>query len=221
MSDTQTIDVSDMLAVHGALRSEIEGLSTLVAHVEPGDAERAAIVGEHYALITRLLSAHHHGEDLLLWPVLSERQPAAADLVARMQRDHAGLEQVLAETDPAAQRWSTSGDPAAGALLAAGLAELSAEVDAHFAVEEAGVLPVAARTLTEQEWAAIGEHSRGDLAAQSPQLLMRALGTILDHCSPEAAASITAAMPPPALAAWTSVGEPDYRAYQARVQGTG
>ena len=220
MSDTGTIDVSDMLAVHGALRSELDTLSTLVAHVEPGDAERAAVVGEHYALITRLLSAHHHGEDQLLWPVLGDREPEAADLVARMQHDHATLERVLEETDPAARRWSESGDAASGALLEAGLAELSATVDAHFALEEAQVLPIAARTLTEEEWAAIGDHSRGELAADSPQLLMRALGTILDHCSPEAAASLTSAMPPPALAAWTNVGEPDYRAYRARLDGS-
>lgn len=214
-------NVADMLAVHAALTAELEGLVDLVDGVPSGDAERAGVVAEHYRLVTDLLELHHGGEDDFLWPVLLERDPGSEGLIDRMRSQHVGLDAILATTRPAFQRWADTGDPAAAALLSAGLAELSAAADAHFALEEAEVLPVAAATMTQPEWDRIGEHARSTLAAGDPMVTFRVFGMIADHNPPGVGEAMLAAMPPPVVEAWRTDGEPGYRAYRARLAGPG
>src|ERR1700742_1672807 len=68
-------DAGDMFVIHRVFRREFADLPALIAAVPAGDAERAAIVGDHVKFIVAALHHHHAAEDDLAWPRLQSRAP--------------------------------------------------------------------------------------------------------------------------------------------------
>ena len=95
---TQLINVQDMVVVHRLFRRELIDLARLIRSVAPGDVERAAVIAGHARLVLAGLHLHHSGEDELLWPKLFERAAPSADLVERMQAQHAAIHRWLEQS---------------------------------------------------------------------------------------------------------------------------
>lgn len=208
-------DTRDMLVVHTAIRREFAALPALVRGVAAGDTERAAVVGGHYALMARLLHIHHEGEDVALWPVLRERAPETAELVARMEREHADLGAALATADADVPRWQSDPSAAAREEAAAAIEGVQRVLEAHLAEEEAEVLPLAERVLTVAEWDAIGEHARAHV---TPDTAFVVFGMLLEEAPAPVAEAMLGTMPPPVREAFHAVGEQQYADYIAAVR---
>ena len=211
---TAAIDMRDMIAVHDAFRVEFSALPAMVLAVAPGDTSRSAVVGRHATLMLRVLHGHHGGEDALVWPVMRERAPEAAELISTLEAQHHSMDPLLERAHELADGWTVSADAASGASLAAVLDELHVVVAEHLALEESQFVPVAARYLSHDEWMAVGAHSRASLSQED---LALALGTILSDTTPELGDLIIGSMPPEAQAGWSQFGRPMYEGYRAQL----
>lgn len=211
-------DTSDMLVVHDAFRREFGMLPRLVRGVAPADVERASALAQHYALLARFLHIHHHGEDVVLWPVLEVKASDRAAMIAEMQSDHLRLAELLSAADTAVPAWAAAPTAVGGESVAVQLDELDAHLERHLAHEEREILPLCRERLSAQEWDAVGEHSRAELPQEDA---FTVLGMLLEDAPPHAAAHMLAAMPPPVVALWADVGAAGYSAYTAAVRATG
>lgn len=209
-----TIDVTDLFAVHDALRHEFAGLPLKVKAVRDGDVDRAAIVGGHVLFMCDFLEVHHESEDEIVWPLLEERAPEHDALVASMVEQHETIHALGNRAREQAAAWIDAPGNQERAGLHTTLIALEKELLHHLAVEEQEVAPVIARDLTPEEWASVGEHSRGSMSMEQ---LTIALGLILDDTSAERGAVILAAMPPEAREGFEQFGRPAYAAYKARL----
>ena len=72
-----------MGVVHAALRRDLERvrLAICVDRAAPRPATPAGALGEHVVWLMDFLHAHHEGEDRGLWPLVRDRNPAAAAAV--------------------------------------------------------------------------------------------------------------------------------------------
>ena len=207
-------DTREMLAIHDALRQEVARFGLLVKGAPEGDAERAAVIGGHIEFMSRILHAHHEGEDVLLYPLLRERQPEHADLFALMDAEHSGMDELVATLLAATQAWTANPSAENRAQLHVAVFPLERALLAHLSKEEEAVLPLAAESLSQEEFGAIGVHSRASLP---PDQLALALGFILDDTSAELGDLVRSGMPPEALAGFEQFGMPLYRSYRDRL----
>jgi iron-sulfur cluster repair protein YtfE (RIC family) len=211
--DNQT-DMTEMYAVHDCLRHEFARLPLTVKAVAEGDAERAAVVGGHVMMMTSMLHAHHEGEDLLVWPLLEERSPEHADLVELMVGHHEDMVALIATAQEQAAAWMANPGAHERAGLHTTLIALEKALLHHLAVEEQEVVPLISRDLTQEEYAAVGAHSR---AALTPEQLAVGLGFILADTTAERGEAILAGMPPEAREGFETFGRPVYAAYAERL----
>src|SRR3954468_7549639 len=142
------IDVHDMVVVHRVFRRELAALPRLVRGVHDGDTTRAHVVADHARLVLTGPAPPHPGGDAVLGPRLHERATGADDLVATMERQHAGIHDALERASAGVETWA--GDPSrvAGEQLAAAIEEVHDRGVEHLDLEEREVLPLAAAYLT-------------------------------------------------------------------------
>ena len=166
VDDTQLTDVGDMAYVHQAFRRGLGEARSQLSFINDGDIPRAAHFADYISELLWLLHAHHAGEDELLYPLLVERVPAEAELFARMDAQHSSVESSLHTAEAAAATYRHSGLSADAAALADACEVLLTLLDTHLTEEEVEVLPVAARSITPEEWGQLSGHAlmayRGD-----------------------------------------------------------
>lgn len=151
--------VGEMVIVHRVFRKELGMLPALVAATADGDRRRARTLGRHYRFVTEVLHHHHTYEDDHLWPVLLERCPLDAELINRMETQHARVAEQI-DTLPAVwAAFEQAADPDSRERLVAHLAALSAALDEHLHDEEVFLLPIMEDHLTVPEWKAFGTHA--------------------------------------------------------------
>ncbi len=211
--DNQT-DMTEMYAIHDCLRHEFAKLPLTVKAVAEGNADRAAVVGGHVLLMTSMLHAHHEGEDELVWPLLEERSPEHAALVGDMVGQHEAMTALVDSAQEQAQVWMASPGVLERSSLHTTLIMLEKELLHHLAMEEQQVVPLISRDLTQEEYAAVGAHSR---AALTPEQLAVGLGLILANTSADRGEAILNGMPAEARAGFDQFGRPAYAAYAARL----
>ncbi len=205
-------DTRDMLGIHQVFRRELPMAAALVRGCPDGDRDRAAALAAHVAVVTDFLHVHHEGEDELLWPALYAAAPEEAELVGRMEADHAGLEAAISRVTAAVVGFAEDPDPSSREAAADALESLSESVVAHLDAEEASVLPLCERVLTVEQWGALGEHGR---AALPQEHAFTIFGLILEEIPAEQQRFILGEMPPAVVTAWEQVGRPQYDAYIA------
>ena len=212
----QEFTTDDMLAIHAALRRELGKLPGLVARADQlSDADRAA-VAQHWTIVSRFLTAHHTGEDEVLWPLLRERRPEARELVDALAADHERFHVLLARGDEIVAGWDGASDQSAEHVaeceqIATDLAE---GLRVHAAREESELLPLIPGALTAEEWAQLPQHAQ---RAFAPEEMFTVLGMIMEELPPPAKAGMLAGMPEPARQAWTAFGGTQYRTYADRI----
>jgi hemerythrin-like domain-containing protein len=210
-------DVHDMVVVHRVFRRELRLLPELVRAVPAGDTARAAVLARHARLVCAGLHMHHTGEDEVLWPLLLDRAAPSSELVYRMESQHHRVEDLLARLTPALERWQAEARPAVSAEVAATIDDLRTALLEHLDDEEAHILPIAARCVSQQEWDSLGERGLGEMPkAQLPLLCWM----ILEDASADERAALLANIPAPMRFLLRTIGARKYRSYVARVRGT-
>ncbi len=116
--------VLGFLAVHAALRRDC---ADLVAVARAGGA-----VGHRLALLDRVLTAHHRGEDAVLLPLLRSKEPDIAEVTKVVEDQHVRLDAAIDGLRAAAADGRTDVD---------GVAELADLLADHLALEEQHLLP--------------------------------------------------------------------------------
>lgn len=184
--------------------------------MQPGDNGRAALVGDYYANVLRLLHSHHNGEDELVTPKLVERAGADAEVVSRIADQHKPVDALLdtAETTIATWRWEPT--QALSAQLIMALAALHTQLSAHLDEEERVVLPIASRHITPEEWGELPGHG---LAHFDGDKIWLVLGLIRENMTVEQLAEMDAHMPPPVSEMWNTAGRPAFEEFVGALRG--
>ncbi|RFU38995.1 hemerythrin domain-containing protein [Actinomadura logoneensis] len=211
-----SVNTEDMKIVHRVLRRESRLLVQLVAAVAPGDTARAKVIADHYRVYRTGLHNHHEGEDELLWPPLLSRVDLEADTVLRMQAQHDHLAATLTRLDAAVPAWEATAGADERDTLVAALAEHRAVLVEHLDDEEATLLPLAAKHITEREWASLGDH----LVRNTPKpTLLTLFGAVLEDTDTAERAVVLGALPAPVRVVWHVIGRPRYARHVRRVRG--
>jgi iron-sulfur cluster repair protein YtfE (RIC family) len=211
MSDPDAlIDVSEMFAVHDAMRKEYGSLPLLVNSIAAGDTERAAVVSDHVALMGRLMWVHHQGEDELLWPLVEQRAPEH-EAVFIMESEHSGMNGSLRTIDSLADTWRIDPSAANRAALHSELVQFEKELLKHLGHEERELLPILQQLLTQEEFGALGAYVRSGL---TPQQRTLALGLILEDTSGTLGVALLEAMDPATRADFEAFGKAQVREYR-------
>jgi hypothetical protein len=177
MSKTQPIDVRDMAIVHRTFRNAYEESARLVRAAPAPSPGRVTFLADHIDFGLAMLHLHHEGEDELLYPKLIERAPDQAAVIEQVDHQHQLIKTALDAASAACTAWRQRPSAATGEALAAELDQLNSVVQPHLDDEEQKVVPLAAVTVTQQEWDAVGEHA----VAQIPRNMRGvAFGMILE-----------------------------------------
>jgi len=205
MSDDMTplTDTRDMIYVHDVFRRAFADAPDQIASVNDGDVEHAQRAVSYLRDVLWLLHAHRSGEDELLYPLLVERAPVCADLFSRMEAQHAAVAASLALADQAAERFENSSSTDDGAALIAACRSVLDEVSSHLEQEELEVLPIAARTITPEEWGALPGHVLSHYTGTRIWLL---LGLVFEAMPDDLRAHVLANVPAPVSEMWFLFG---------------
>jgi len=157
MTTTQPIDVRDMAIVHRTFRNVYEESARLVRAAPTPSPGRVTFLADHIDFGLAALHHHHEDEDELLYPKLIERVPAQAPMTEQVEHEHVLIKTALEAASAACSAWRQRPSAETGEALAAALDHLNEVVQPHLDDEEQKVVPLAAVTLTQQEWDAMGK----------------------------------------------------------------
>lgn len=208
-------DASGMEDIHRMFRAGFGEGSQLVASVADGDAAHADRVGDHLAMLSTTLHAHHEFEDENLWDRLSERAPACALHVDRMKDQHATMLVHLRELDATLPTWRASGRASDALPVQEALTGINAALAAHFPDEEEHIVPVMERVLTQSEIDEASVHGR---RATPKGKTFAMLGAILAAQPDGGAAWQRKHLPAPVRLVWRTIGRSRYRASRAALR---
>jgi hypothetical protein len=204
-----------MAIVHQTFRGTFAESAELVRGAVGSTPDRATFLADHIDFTLGLLRAHHEGEDVLLWPKLLERVPGEAATVQRVADQHHDVEAALDRAAAANGAWRQRPGGEEQVELADSLDALSVVLGSHLDDEEGLVVPLAARALTQEEWNAIGEHSRSSIPQER---LFVAFGMILDPLTQDDRRFMLSTVPEPVQDLWHTVGERTWNEYAAQLR---
>jgi iron-sulfur cluster repair protein YtfE (RIC family) len=149
------LDMTIMLAIHDALRRDLEEVARRAA--QPSTGLEAAV---GWQLFSSYLDIHHRAEDDLLWPMLQEvlaDRPDDLALVDSLEEEHSQIDPMLAEIDAVLRGESSE---SLGDVVDA----LHTGLRAHLQHEEQEGLPLIDDVLTGEQWATFGMNSGARVA---------------------------------------------------------
>ncbi len=194
MSTQQPIDVRDMAIVHKTFRNGFtEGASLIRANPTPS-AERVPFLADHVDFALGMLHHHHESEDAVLYPLLVERAPEQAQVTQEVEHQHQEVSGAIEAAESANRAWRAQPSAETGEALAAALDQLNATLQPHLDDEEQKVVPLAAVTLTQQEWASLGEHARASIPRDKMAV---AFGMMMEQLNDDDRAYMKAELPLP------------------------
>jgi hemerythrin-like domain-containing protein len=220
-TQTQTAALTDtrvMPVIHTLFRRELRLAGGLLRGVAEGDTVRAGVVADHLDLVGGILHHHHTAEDELLWPLMLERVPDdLAPIVHLMESQHGRVEQLLDEIGPLLGQWRRTAGAAERDRMAALYDELFVALAEHLDAEEQRLLPIAARSVTQEEWERMGAAARAG-TPKDKQFVV--LGMIEYDGGPEGMALLLHGAPAPVRWLLPRVGARAYRRHAQTVYGT-
>ncbi len=194
MSKTQPIDVRDTAIVHRTFREGYAEAARLVRAAPAPPPTRVAFLADHIDFVVGMLHTHHEGEDELLYPKLIERVPDQASMTEEVEHEHELIRTALDAASAACTTWCRQPSPETGAGLAAALDELNSVAQRHLDDEEQKIVPLAAVTLTQQEWDALGDHAVAQIPRDKKPI---AFGMLLEPLNDADRAHMKRTLPPP------------------------
>lgn len=184
-------DTTMMRIVHAALRRDLRRARTALAADPPPDHRQCTAIAEQLRWMMAFLEAHHRSEDLGLYPLVRERDPAAAALLDEMAVDHEAVATATAAVERAAERLGVDDEPAPAI---AAIDQLTAVLLPHLDREEQVTMPVVSRCITVGEWTAIEQEH--NLDGKSVAQLGREGHWLIDGASDADRAHVLGLVPP-------------------------
>jgi len=209
-------DTSDMPCVHRVFRSSLASGPDFVASAAGSD-ERRALIANYYVNLIAFLEVHHEGEEMLVFPLLSERAGDDRAQVDESARQHAEVVELMEGVKSSMGEWDSAGEAKAEAA-AASLRTLDEVLIPHLDDEESTIVPLASRYLTPQEWGQLPGHAMGHFGGDKIWLI---IGLIRENFSEAQRQMMLEKMPPPARQMWESMGEAAFTDLIAQVRQTG
>jgi hemerythrin-like domain-containing protein len=191
VTEEVVVDVSEMYAAHDGMRKEYASLPLLVKSIPDGDVDRAGRAADHMALLDRFLRTHHDVEDEVLWPLVKERAPEH-EAILIMDTEHAGLNVSLDAIKVQADAWRVSASADTRATLHNTLIAFERTLLRHLGHEEREVLPILQRTLSQDEYAAMGQEVNRRMDPDDRTLV---LGLILEDTTQSVGSTILRRIP--------------------------
>jgi len=158
MQSSEPIDVREMAILHQGFRRTYDESARLVRANPAPSPRRVTFLADHIDFSLQLLHVHHEGEDELLYPKLIERAPDQAPMIAEVEHGHGLIKTALDAVSAACAAWRAQPTAETGEALAASLDELNTVAQGHLDEEEQKVVPLAAVTVTQEEWDALSKH---------------------------------------------------------------
>jgi hypothetical protein len=194
VSKEQPINVRDMAIVHRTFRTAYAESARLVRAAPAPSPGRVTFLADHIDFGIAALHIHHEGEDALLYPKLMQRVPEQVLMTEEVEHEHQLIRTALDAASAACATWRERPSAETGEALAAALDQLNSVAQRHLDDEEQKVVPLAAETLTQQEWDALGKHG----VAQFPRNKRAiAFGMILEPLDEADRAYMKGFLPPP------------------------
>jgi hemerythrin-like domain-containing protein len=212
--DSYSTDVSDMYAVHKALIGALDAAPAYVAKADL-DPERAEVIGSFYENVIEFLHVHHTGEDELIYPVLEERCAESRSDLERIDDQHKLLHAPMDAGRSAIAAWRAAPSPETAQAVIDAIAAIAEPLRPHLAEEETVVLPIAAKSMSPEEWGALSGHAMMIFRADKPWL---PLGLLREQLDQEHRDGMLAGMPPEMRTQWTEQMEPAFNAFIAEVR---
>jgi len=194
MSAANPIEVRDMAIVHHAFRKTYAESALLVRAAPTPSAKRVTFLADHIDFGISLLHHHHESEDTLLYPILIERAPEQAGTTEEVAHEHLLVHTAIDAASSACESWRQQPSAGTGEALAGSLDELHTVLQPHLDDEEQKVVPLAAVTLTQAEWDAIGEHARASIPRDKMSV---AFGMVLEPLNEADRAFMKGQLPAP------------------------
>ena len=194
MAEGDPIDVRDMAIVHRTFERLYAESAGIVRGRPAPPPDRAAFLADHIEFGVMMLHHHHENEDELLYPKLIERVPEQAPMTEEVEHEHQLVKTALDEASEACAAWRKRPSAETGEALAAALDQLNVVAQRHLDDEEQKIVPLAAVTLTQQEWDAVGKHGVAQIPRNKRGI---AFGMILDPLDEADRAYMKGFLPPP------------------------
>src|SRR5215471_3866019 len=194
MTKTQPIDVRDMAIIHRTFRNVYEESARLVRAAPTPSPGRVTFLADHIDFAIAALHHHHEDEDQLLYPKLIERVPEQAPMTEHVEHEHQLISTALDAASAACAAWRRRPSAETGEALAASLDHLNEVVQPHLDDEEQKVVPLAAVTLTQEEWDEMGKQGSAWIPRNKRGI---AFGMILDPLSEADRAVMMRVLPAP------------------------
>jgi len=194
MSASEPINVRDMAIVHRLFRQVYDEAARLVRAAPAPSPGRVTFLADHIDLALAGLHSHHADEDALLYPKLIERAPEQAPMTEQVEHEHEVISTALDAASAACATWRERPSAQTGEALAAALDHLNEVVQPHLDDEEQKVVPLAAVTLTQQEWDALGKAGMRSVPRKKRGI---AAGMMLDALDDEERAYMLKSVPAP------------------------
>jgi hypothetical protein len=195
MSKEHPIEVRDMAIIHRLFRQAYDEAARLVRAAPTPSPGRVTFLADHIDLILGGLHSHHQDEDELLYPKLIERAPDQAPMTEQVEHEHQVIATALDAASAACATWRQHPSADTGEALAGALDRLNEVVQPHLDDEEQKVVPLAAVTLTQQEWDAMGKRGMSSIPRNKRAV---AAGMMLEPLDPADRAYMMKHVPAPA-----------------------
>ena len=215
MSASEPINVRDMAIVHRLFRQVYDEAARLVRAAPAPSPGRVTFLADHIDLALAGLHSHHADEDALLYPKLIERAPEQAPMTEQVEHEHQVISTALDAASAACATWRERPSAQTGEALAAALDHLNEVVQPHLDDEEQKVVPLAAVTLTQQEWDALGKAGMRSVPRKKRGI---AAGMMLDALDDEERAYMLKSIPAPMRLLLPLMVERPWRKYAATLR---
>lgn len=203
-----------MVVIHRVFRHGFSMVADLVRRTPSGATARSSPIATHVEFLLDAVHHHHSGEDENIWPLLLERARPQAELINRMEAQHAGVAELFDRVRSLLGGWRESATGAES--LAEAIEACTAALVEHLDDEETHVLPLIRTHITAQEWERFGQQTFEKFTDAQK---LTATGTLEEVATAEEASWFTGDLPIPIKMMWRLAGRRSYARYIARVRG--
>nr|WP_255456790.1 MULTISPECIES: hemerythrin domain-containing protein [unclassified Mycolicibacterium] len=148
--------------------------------------------------------------------MLRKRTALDPDLMDRMNAEHAQVDDTVAAVSAELPAWAATAYPPAGEKMAARIEAMMPTLIDHLDEEEHNLLPVAAVTLTQSEWDALGKHGMSAIPLTRRLVI---LGHITEEADDAERQSFMQVIPAPARWAYKLIGHRQFTRETTALRG--
>jgi hypothetical protein len=167
-------------------------------------------MADHVDFGLTMLHHHHEGEDEILYPLLVERAPDHAARTEQIDQEHQAVKGAIDAARAACAKWRAAPTSESAEALATSLDQVNAALLPHLDNEEREIVPLAAVTVTQEEWNAMAKHG---IASIPNNKKLIAFGMILEPLNPTDRAYMLSNVPPPVKVLYRLTGKRAWNKY--------